>query len=302
MTSTRTDIHRPTEMDPQNYEYVFCIDNQSPWVLRGGDFALELARKIGRDDELGRGTHQCHHCGAHLRYAAIMRHLPTGKLIVVGDTCLDNRFSLASKADFDRLRKAAQLDRQKQRIVTAATDFIDGLSDTATLALDRNTVLEAAFGLNGWALGTVTDIRAKLWRYGSLSDKQVALVERLSDEARPRADRWAAERAERAAEVKVDAPAGRQAIEGVVVSRKGHDGDFGFSWKLTVKCSTPEGIFLVWLTEPSKGPETERGDLVTVTATLNPSDRDRAFAFGKRPHGLVILSKGNAATEVDSLA
>lgn len=295
-TTQRTDIHRPTEMDPENYEFVAAFDNQSVpgWVLLGGDWALAISQKIHRDDHLGRGTFQCHHCGARVRYFAVLEYTPTGEYIVVGETCLDNRFSLVSKREFDRLRKAAALDRKAQRIKTEARSFVDNLSGVAKVAFDRETDLVATFGLDGYALSTITDIRRKVWNlYGNASERQVAFVERLIAEHIARN----AARAEQAEEIKCAAPAGRVTLEGVVVSRKWKDSDYGGCFKITVKVTTPEGVWLAWMSEPA-AIETERGDIIRVTATLSPSDNEH-FAFGKRPSKAEII--GRSAMDADAL-
>src|SRR6202012_4048526 len=55
---------------------------------------------------------QCQHCGARLRYAALLKHEATKEILWVGETCLDNRFSGMTKAQFDHLRKTAMLARE----------------------------------------------------------------------------------------------------------------------------------------------------------------------------------------------
>lgn len=325
MTTTRSDIHRPVEMDPADYDYVGAGDNEAgdpgargatqteAYTVHGvtvhayspvGAKKAALRTLVARADRLSRGTTQCHHCGARLRYFAVLLHTPTGEHIAVGETCLDNRFLLITKADFDRLRKSAALDRQAQRIKTAARAFVDGLTGTARIALDRETDLVETFGLEGYGLNTVTDIRDKIWnRYGDASPRAVAFAVKLAEEARPRATQRASYAADRAAEVKVAAPEGRQTFEGVVVARKTHESEWGITWKLTVKVTTEDGsIWLAWITEPSKAPECKRGDLIRVTATLQRSDRDESFAFGKRPSGLIIVRSADAeAPEIDAL-
>lgn len=296
-TMTRTDEHSPTNMDPQAYEYVAAFDNGTPGFLVNVD--MEWWRSITNwpSETADRGTHQCHHCGARIRYFAIMKHLPTGKHIAVGETCLDNRFSLASKADFDRLRKAAALDRQKQRIKTMAADFVDAIEDAEIRnALDRNTDLDDLLAPHDYAIRTVGDIRRKLWDiYGDLSDKQVAFVGRLITEANQRR----AEQAQREAnpETYADAPRGRVAVEGLVISRKWKDSDYGGAYKITLKMTEADGsVWLGWVTEPSSI-ECERGDMVALTAAWTPSSDKPYFAFGKRPSKARITQEKAVAVE-----
>lgn len=289
----RNDNHSPTNMDPEAYEYVYAFDNQQPGRLIGVDMDWWRSITDWAPETAQRGTNQCHHCGAHIRYVAIMKHLPTGKYIAIGEQCLDNRFELRSKAEFDKLRKAAQLDRQKMRIVKAATEFINTKADgAAKTALDRECDLAVTFKLDGFGLNTVTDIRVKLWRYGDISAKQVAFINRLIAEVPERLTR----QAERDAEVKVNAPSGKAEIEGVVVKVDVRENDWGIVTKLTIKATTAEGVWLGWVTEPAalaNDGGVETGDTVALTATWEPSSDNPSFAFGKRPSKARFLSRAS---------
>lgn len=284
--TTRTDIHRPVNLVTEDYEYLFCFDNRQPGRLIGVDMAWW--RSITNFDPAmeGRGTTQCHHCGAHIRYVALLRHVPTGYAIAVGETCLDNRFSLAT-SEFQKLRKAAALDRQQQRIKTAALEAIADLPENLQAALVKDADL-SEIGLEGWALNTFGDIRRKLWSYGNISERQVALLARLLSEIPERA----AAKAAQEAEVQVPAPSGRVVFTGAVVSRKWHDNDFGGALKLTVKVTTDAGVWLVWVTCPS-AINPELGDTVSMKATLTQSNDKPHFAFGKRPSKATIVARHN---------
>ena len=308
--TTRTDVHSPVNLTTEDYEYVFAMDLQSPWALgmnqteQGREFLRELAEGIQRSPMADRGYSQCHHCGAHLRYTAILKHVPTGAYIAVGETCLDNRFALAT-AEFQRLRKAAELDRKVQRIKTAAREFVDNLTGDAKVALDRDIDLREAFPFieeHSYAHSTIEDIKRKVWTYyGNASERQVAFVEKLIAQSRERAERDARIAAERASETRVDAPEGRLAFEGVVVSRRWKDSEYGGGYKLVVKVDDQErgGVWLVYVSEPSKI-ATERGDVVRMTAALTRSDRDRSFAFGKRPTKAEIVGNVGEVEEYES--
>lgn len=270
-TSTRTDIHRPVDMDPADYEYTWAFDNLQPGVLVNVD--MDWWRSITNWPEATRerGTHQCHHCGAAIRYVAILKHVPTGDHIAVGETCLDNRFELESKADFDRLRKAAQLDRQKQRLLKAYNAY---LADPA------HADLVAAFGADD-KHSIVADIQNKLRKYGSISDPQANLVRKLERERIERKTRIAVEKTE----PKFAAPEGRVTIEGEVVNLKWVEGfrEGEQTQKMLVKVTTPAGSYKVWSTVPFSCCNIQRGDTVKFAATLTQSDDDESFAFAKRP-------------------
>lgn len=116
---TRTDIHRPSapEFDPQAYEFFGCFDLSPDPVFDAEEIRARRALVSSLVDQGWKftsvhGSGQCGHCGARIRYAALMGHEPTKGLIWVGETCLDNRFSL-TKGEFDRLRKNAMLNRER---------------------------------------------------------------------------------------------------------------------------------------------------------------------------------------------
>lgn len=293
--TTRTDVHRPVAFDPEGYEYVFAFDNAAPGGLIGVDMEWwgGLMRDLQRAP-LGeaRGTHQCHHCGARIRYVALMRYLATGEIIAVGETCLDNRFSLTCKADFDRLRKAAALDRQAQRIKTAARAYIENATGVLKVALDRETNLTEAFGIEegSYAFRTITDITRKVWNnYGEPTRGQENLVVKLIEENAQRVERAALIAAERSNETEVPAPQGRVEFAGVVLKRVWKESDFGGAFKLTIKMKDANGnVWLAWVSEPSKA-SCERGDVVQMKATLTQSPDKPHFAFGKRPSNFRVV-------------
>lgn len=305
--TARTDQHSPKNLVTEDYEYVVAFDNGAPGFLVNVDMNWWRSITNWPKATRNRSIHQCHHCGARIRYFAILKHVPTGEHIAVGEICLENRFDRAS-SDFHALRQAAALDRAKQRIKTDARDFVDGLRGDVKLALDRDNDFLATFPFiieGSYTHSTINDIRRQLWNlYGAATDRQVAFVAKLIGEARDKADRDARIAAERAAETRIDAPVGRITFEGVVVSRKWYDSDYGGAYKLVVKVDDPSlgGVYAVFVTEPSKI-TTERGDIVRITATLARSDRDRSFAFGRRPSKASVIGKfDDIANLPDSLA
>lgn len=134
----------------------------------------------------------------------------------------------------------------------------------------------------------VRDIAARYARYGKISDAQKQLVLRLAREV-----------AERSNEVTVAAPVSDRKVTftGKVMSVKIHDTRFGSATKMTVKVTTPNGVWLAWGTVPAailaslNGYEDRhaalRGATVEVTTTLTPG-RDAHFALMSRPTGRVV--------------
>ncbi len=271
---TRTDVHSPANLVTEDYSLILTADNEGRpgWVLLNGEFGLEMARHLARTDRLGRGTHQCHHCGARIRYFAILEHVPTGDYIAVGETCLD-RFDLTTDA-FHALRRQAELDRQAQRIRKAIDAFVQANPDLAWMG-DRNADGPEA------SLGNmfVQDIARKLRTYGELSQRQVDAVRTAITRDADRAARIAADPT-----VWVNAPEGRIQITGEVLTVKFQDSDYGGSWKMLVKV-TGQGeheAWKIWTTVPS-ALDVERGDSITIKVTVTPKADDPTFAIGKRP-------------------
>lgn len=280
---TRTDPHSPTNLITEDYEYIFTevnhLEDAPGWVYRRGDFGLEMSRWINRTDHLGRGTDQCHHCGTRINYFAVLKHLPTGDAIVIGETCLDNRFERAT-ADFQALRKAAKLDREAVRVRQARKDFLTFLPEELEW-LDNDEPHE----LVAWN-GFVCDIQAKFHRYGKLSEKQVKAVLRIYQDAA----RKAAE-PEEEEPTWVPAPLGRHTVTGTVLTARMKDSQWGTVLKLLLQVDTGEGAYKVWMNCPSdlwvshptlgrKSPW--KGDSLTVKVTLEPGN-EPSFVFGKRP-------------------
>jgi hypothetical protein len=298
-TMTRTDIHRPSsvDFDPESYTVYGYADFHEEDGHRPVQIISRLVSEGWSFSNAPHPTGQCSHCGAHLRYAALMGHEPTKTLLWVGETCLDNRFELTA-AEFQAMRKAATLNRER----TAKADKI------AAIVAEHPTLVWASYAYNigqaggvaefdadwnayttkrgttfeekarcGWEISTLGDIWYKVTRYAEVSEKQVAFVGRLVEKLTEKAEQLV----EREAEAEQAAPVvpGRYVIEGEVVSTKWVDNDFGGSLKMLVKHDTG---WKVWGTVPSSI-DPNKGDRVRFTAAVEPSNDDKSFGFFKRP-------------------
>jgi hypothetical protein len=301
MTQTRTDVHRPsaTEFDPEAYIYMGSWDLFPEWPapemaahrLAVVNKLIDAGYRVGAN-----GFGQCGHCGTRIRYAALMARPDVREYIYVGETCLDERFSLAA-GEFQALRKAAALNRERM----TKRDRIAALVDEHPLLawLTYPDAIENTF---------VADIAYKLRRDGELSERQIEAVESAIVRDTERAVAKAAREAAKAAlvEAGVQAPEGRLVVEGEIVSVKEHETEDHFgnpitTWKMTVR--TDAG-WLAWSTLPAAIYDAVRwdaglpslvGQRVTFTATLTRSDDDPLFAFAKRPTKAALLSKETAA-------
>src|SRR4051812_881419 len=108
LAPARTDVHRPSALVTEDYEYVTSYDAHPTEGDRRG--IMEYLQRTGRSFGENHSAGTCFHCGQRCRYIAVLLHAPTGDLVKVGEQCLANRFDLAT-ADFHRLRKAAELNR-----------------------------------------------------------------------------------------------------------------------------------------------------------------------------------------------
>ena len=299
MTTPRTDIHRPVNLDPEAYRYLLAIDNNPDpgfgvgWVLAHGDWGLELSRRVHAGPLGDRGVFACHHCGARIRYAALLEHIPTGDVIAVGETCLDGRFDTGlTKAEFAKLRKSAKLDRKKLAREAAAEKRVLELGGAVGEALDRDTDLTEAFDLDAYALNTITDIRAKLWKWGEVSDKAAAFVGRLIEEAPAKRER----EKERARATEVANAAGfigeikdRLEVGIEVVFTKWIDSHFGASRLVIGKVldGAHAGAKVKTFNSGKFGEEVETGDRIVVKGTV----KDHEVYDGEKATMLTRVAK-----------
>lgn len=286
---TRTDVHSPKNLITEDYEFVGCIDAGNGWEPEYVDDEVRRAEEDGWEFGENHSAGSCYHCGARVRYMAVLKHQPSHSLVTVGETCLQNRFSLATVA-FHALRKAAELQRAEHRIVWARTEWFAVDSDRAvayTWASDR--VVAGDYGFEGMRHSFVHKVN----RYGTTSDKFVKAI--MRDMARTER-REAEKAAEKAAEITSPVIEGKIQVTGEVLTIKFQESDFGGSLKMLVR---DDRGFKVWGTVPSSlhltrsydeatGEWTEldgatKGSRVTFTATVERSRDDETFGFFKRP-------------------
>jgi hypothetical protein len=141
MNITRTDVHRPASADfyPELYRCVGVFDTQSEWPDDRVARIEAVNALIAQGYRSGHGSSsQCGHCGAYIRYAALMAREDVHEWIYVGETCLGGRFEM-TKVEFDTLRKNAALNGERiaRRAKVEAVYAQDKLNQNYT-ALPRN--------------------------------------------------------------------------------------------------------------------------------------------------------------------
>jgi hypothetical protein len=319
--SKRTDPHRPGAIIPAEYEYVFSFNlstTHDGWPVPSYRVNCELDGRTEERDAEGKyvrtvngehhpdgnccviglrqvkkerfaldgGPGKCTVCGAHYVHGDAWRHLPTGEIIFLGHDCADKYHLLADRSEAElaalRAKEGAARAASAERTRLALVDFY-----AAHPGLEVALALTPPPGLTDRELGKyfiLSELRDKLRQYRDLSDKQIALAFRLAKEITSPAP----------AEVMVPAPTGKTTFRGTVISTKVVDGAWGSQCKMTVKVTTPSGVWLAWGTEPAalfgqaqKHGNRLKGAEVEITATLKPG-REPHFAIMGRPRGKVV--------------
>jgi hypothetical protein len=286
---TRTDIHAPAspEFDPEAYDLCAVFDTEGI-DHKGRVQAVQALTAQGF--KIGHGnSNQCGHCGTRIRYAALMVHTSAREFIFVGEDCLSNRFEEMTKAEFQILRKAAKLNRERE--VKAKT---------VTATFDANPWLNECPTYGGEFLDSLYE-QAKRGRV--LSDKQIAAGEKAVAKAKEHEAQFQARAAGEAAliDAGVQAPEGKVTVTGTVVMTKWYENAYGGALKMIVEtadgwkvfCSVPKSLQGITTLVAGDGwkftPDVQVGQMVEFTATLTQSDRDPLFAFGKHPTNAKIL-------------
>lgn len=274
----RTDIHRPAEINPTEYEFIGIWYDPAEVSEVGGGFALRQERERIQQfmEEHGAkwATHEhggtCQCCGAHALYLAAFYHEHHNEMIRVGQECA-YKLHMGCEAAFNAAR----------RKVASAKEYATGKA-RARLQLEEKGLL------NAWTLWEaksradsdteiVVDMVQKLISYGNLSDKQWEFLKRLLHRIENREVLEAQRAAEKASAR--DCPTGRMDIVGTVLTTRVVEGHYGDTLKMFVK--TPEG-YTLWGTVPS-GLRAEKGSEVRFRATVEPSKEDPKHGYFSRP-------------------
>lgn len=277
----RTDCHRPGAIVPEDYRPVVWYSlatSEGGWPVPAIniDKVIEVhkaAREAGK--AVFGSTGKCGVCGAVFVYGEVWRHEPTGELVHLGHDC-STKYELIQ--DVSVSGEYLQQNEVARR-ATAAERIRAQKALAKQRYLDEHPGLEEALKVDHHI---VADLADKLARFGSLSDKQIALAKKLADEVKN----------PKPAEVHVPGPLGKTEFTGEIVGAKTVVGDYGTAVKITVKVQATGGTWLAWGTAPkalldacghaSGGNDALRGKVVTLRGTLE-AGRDEHFRFVKRP-------------------
>jgi len=124
-----------------------------------------------------------------------------------------------------------------------------------------------------------------LVEHGALTEGQTKAVSKMLSRSKAKVAEWSKADQERVASAQ-DCPAGRVEITGKVLSFKFVETSFGEACKMLVESDLG---YRLYGTAPH---EAEKGQTITFTATVTPSDSDPKFGFFKRPR--IVKQQGAA--------
>lgn len=323
----RTDTHRPSAINPDEYEYVA----QECMKIEGlGDCEVVLYNREQVRLHMARtgGTYSGHEHGGNCMvcgsvnaiYTILFYHRPTNTYVRMGEDCA-RKCDMGGDFDTNAFRAALEDARLhhagKRKAAALLADW--GLTRAWELYLADAPRCTCGWArLNNWHAtryefpgaepptpaspctcplfryeeNTIRDIVDKLVRYGSISEKSQDFIRGLLGRLDNRAELDAQREAEHAAAA--PCPTGRVKITGTVLAVKlDEESSFGPTTKMLVRSDLG---FKVWGTRPS-GSHAEKGDRVEFTATVEPARQDPKFGYYKRPTGCTVLERAAETVE-----
>lgn len=320
MSAIRTDIHRPSAINPEEYELIALmtvredsLEDMFQLANERAAFVSHLESTGGRfsQHEQSEGAGQCQVCGAHCIDYAIFYHASTNTYIKTGFDCA-SKLEMGDERRFRDFRKARK----------SAEELIKG-KHKAYATLEENELLDAwdmyeqlarrfdyaeSLDLDQYGFEQVVnayevaaDLVDKLVKYGSLSNPQWKLLGAMVSKARNARDNYEKRQAERAQSESV--PQGKAPVTGEVISAKQKDTPFGVQTKMMVRDdrgfkvfgtapnsilqqirTTEDGIVTIDL-------DNLKGKRVSFNANLKPSDDDETFGFFSRPSKAKLIEE-----------
>ena len=279
MTTDKT--HKPSEAEYGDYDYI-CSFYQGSC---GEEFADYLAELFSQDEyslEQAQAKwpsyqgnfskkNSCDHCGARFKWGAVYLHTLSNELVHVGHTCASNSFNYPSRA--------AKLKAVAQKMLAE----LNKLAKAKAELFAKYPGLQEAFQIDHYI---INDIRGRFERWLSISEKQVALVLKISAESK----------APKAEPVGEPCPTvKREMVSGTIVSIKVKNTAYGEQVKMLVQDARG---FRVWGSMPAKfvdDPTVVKGSEIEFCADLERSNKDDHFGFFGRPTKAQLLKAASQA-------
>lgn len=312
----RTDIHRPSEINPEDYQYV-CVQylwsradpelgeaefNKAEWEV----FVAHKAKTGGKFAQIEHGG-TCFCCGATARFVARYYHPKTNAYIDLGERC------------------AFKLDEGETDAFKTLRRSIKNARESIAGKRKAKIIFEEAGLTKAWELyetnrypevreeRIIVDIVGKVVRYGNASENSLKLVTKLLNYIQNKDQIEAERRAKREAEKAAAAPcpSGRVKVTGTILTVKVKEHNFGRDLKVLVKDvsgftvwgNLPKDLnsLIEWVDDRStdeKYPRLINKEVkVEFVATITQSKDDTKFGFFKRPSKAKIIQDGQAEQE-----
>jgi hypothetical protein len=278
--TTRSDIHRPSQITPEDYTFVGCdYYGPTPVITDRQHIRRHMERTGGKyssHDHAG----TCHICGAGAFSVAVFHHPKTNTYIVAGEDCAA-KMDLCDPIVFRSLKKRLADGRKAEKGKAKARSVLHDLGLDKAWEVYQAEIEDIT---GRFEESTIRDIVHKLIRYGSISEAQSKFIGVLLTKIENRAEIEARRQAEH--EAAKELPEGRLTFRAKVLTVK--QTDFGRRLLLQHidgwKC---------WGSVPSSLSEVERNAEIELTATLVKSDKDTKFGFFKRPTKAWIVEAGH---------
>jgi len=300
--ANRQDVHKPSAINPEDYEYV-ALEHVKIEGLGDCEYAMAERRALtahmnrtgGKWSGHAHGGN-CMICGAWMIYSVAFYHRPTNTYVRTGHQCAE-KLEWSDPNAFKAYKTACKAALANRAGQAKAEQVLrdQGLSETAW-TIYKAWTLETDMGdfqLNR-NYRTISDIVAKLVKWGSVSEKAMAYLKRLTEEV----DNWEEIQAKKEASKALipDVPEGRQVMTGYILSVKiredQYTGEF-LGYKMLVE--TDQG-YKVWGTLPNNLFQASGyrhlkaiGRKVTFRGTNTKSRDDRTFGFFSRPSNAKFL-------------
>lgn len=314
----RTDIHREGALVSADYFHVLsyarprdgwpgmgidCVRDKAEWRMElfgesvrmvhvsdgkcdGDNCCVTNMRQSGvlfaRHGNIGK----CTACGAAFDYGDVWCHAMTGEHIHLGHICAKQVGLTADWQPLEAYKDRLKHWRNESKRMVKMHAVKAMAEQKRSLFLSSHPGLESALKCEHYIVRSIAE-RFEL--YGTMSDKQAALVLKLHGES----TRTEAQKTAHTAHL-VTAPTGRVRFRGTVVSVKNQESDYGITTKLLIVVgSKMSGEYKVWVTCPA-GLRCERGDVVAMKATLKHGN-EPSFAIGSRPTDAMIVNERETA-------
>lgn len=307
----RSDIHRPSLLDPSEYEFVAAFyqgtnaqmfdayqadheiyDTRVEWIHPDyrSKRTVGSARRDGEQVFTGNYAvkNTCDHCGANFAHGVLFLHVPTGDLIHVGHICANDTIGLPSRAAATRRTAEKAAAEEKARIARH--------EERKSWQEENDDVVSYLAQLPADAHHFLIEMKSSLHKWGSLFPKQADAVRKFIKSEQDRKDNPAP------VEPEPTTPLieGRREIKGTILSVKWQESMYGNTPKMLVReadgnkvwGTVAESVFSQGFDVSTAG---LKGREVIFTGTVERSRDDEHFGFYKRPSGMKVTE-----TEADA--